>query len=278
MGCFPLGLGFDAPPLTWYPMTYDPSVGLTDRNNQLWVESLYDNSLTPVKCTQACRDAGHQIAMLRDGRCLCGKDGFTLLTGSDPQPEPCDMPCLGDRGQICGGPNGQSVIYWDDSYKGPARYVAPAVDPIQDGGDISTFVGCFKDPNFYGAMSIDPGSTDNFRQCISPTTPADGLGPPTVPFCDRMCASEVGASGVNPYTQGFNARFGLPLSFGFNGAMPQMDPGTLNCQAGADLGAYQDPSMSVECYCSSMFGLGAYQVDPAEEPACRTRCTGIVDG
>ena len=65
-------------------------------------EDNLNNLNTPQACIQKCRDRGHPFAGVQYSKeCHCGKDppsDLNILSGSD-----CNLPCLGNISQVCGG-------------------------------------------------------------------------------------------------------------------------------------------------------------------------------
>ncbi|EJT71009.1 hypothetical protein GGTG_12030 [Gaeumannomyces tritici R3-111a-1] len=262
MGCFDV-TGTTLLPskaLTYYPDNYDGF--FSGRINPTWSDAEYNNTATPAKCTKACRAAGHNIAMFHGGTCYCLKDGYDD-TGLTDTPAACNRPCPGDRGQQCGGSGNFASVYWDSSYKPPAIYETGT--PVWDSGaDISAFLGCFIYPSFGGYFFLG-GLGTNYRQCIRPGNPSPTRELPNVASCDRMCAIEAGAGAGS----GVEGLWGFPLSFGFNGAA---DPDKISFDFN-DCYNHPNPSGSVQCFCSTMFGYQAYQIND-DNPSCRRRCDG----
>lgn len=66
--------------------------------------------MTLEKCTSCCGGLGFSMAGIEYGQeCYCGNElanGASLSLSSGQ----CNMPCAGDRGEICGGPNAIALL------------------------------------------------------------------------------------------------------------------------------------------------------------------------
>ncbi|GIZ37716.1 hypothetical protein CKM354_000115300 [Cercospora kikuchii] len=68
-------------------------------------------NMTNNNCVAACKEAGYTIAGTEySGECFCGNS----LAGAQPATDGrCNMPCNGNNGDVCGGPNGLSVLQFN---------------------------------------------------------------------------------------------------------------------------------------------------------------------
>ncbi|PVF94000.1 WSC-domain-containing protein [Serendipita vermifera] len=67
------------------------------------------DEMTVQKCIEGCKAAGFSSAGVEFGReCYC--DNVTYPPGQSENWNECNMPCLGDGSQLCGGPD-RILIY-----------------------------------------------------------------------------------------------------------------------------------------------------------------------
>ncbi|KAI5360847.1 putative carbohydrate-binding WSC, glyoxal oxidase, galactose oxidase/kelch, beta-propeller [Septoria linicola] len=103
-------------PVNWISMgCYSDNVGGRTLSYGAQVQGGSQN-MTNNNCVQACQKAGYTIAGTEySGECFCDND----FVGSDNSPATdgrCNMPCFGNDGEICGGPNGLSVLQFNGWY------------------------------------------------------------------------------------------------------------------------------------------------------------------
>ena len=121
-----------------------------DPNNPFDLQGHLERSAqnTPQRCVATCRQRGFPYAGVQYGEsCLCGNSYGNFGAATN-----CTMPCTGDRAQVCGGSNANSVY---------ATGIAPAKGVPKMS---SRPVGCFKD-------GTNPYDLDGFLQRSNDNTP-----------------------------------------------------------------------------------------------------------
>lgn len=67
----------------------------------------WGQQITSTNCIAHCKSIGYSIAGTEnEGQCFCGND----LKQSQPAPGKCNSPCVGNKGEICGGPGVLSIF------------------------------------------------------------------------------------------------------------------------------------------------------------------------
>lgn len=76
---------------------------------------IFENTLTPKKCMDACAEFGYAAVGLEYGiECYCGDPQNLDTGGSEFVTEAeCNIPCAGDGRAICGGGNRMSMYFWE---------------------------------------------------------------------------------------------------------------------------------------------------------------------
>ncbi|KAG8818964.1 hypothetical protein FRC18_012255 [Serendipita sp. 400] len=93
------------------------------------------DQMTVQKCIDGCAAAGFSSAGLEFGReCFCGNASSPLADTAEMNE--CNMPCLGDASEFCGGPN-RILIYHKSTSPGP--------EPTPEGSWAPTEGSCWTD-------------------------------------------------------------------------------------------------------------------------------------
>jgi Glyoxal oxidase N-terminus/WSC domain len=90
------------------------------------------SALTVERCTAACQNAGFTLAGVEYGsECFCGNK---IEGGGAPAPDGsagCNMPCNGNRTEICGGPNRLNVYGYKRALANGFDYKGCYIDQVQ---------------------------------------------------------------------------------------------------------------------------------------------------
>ncbi|KAG6888771.1 hypothetical protein C0995_006100 [Termitomyces sp. Mi166 len=87
-------------------------------------------------CLAFCSQNGYSYAGVEYGReCYC--DYSVRPSGALADDTTCNMPCTGNRNEMCGGAS-RINIYWNEQQVGPAN-------PASIGGGAFTYDGCYTD-------------------------------------------------------------------------------------------------------------------------------------
>lgn len=146
---------------------------------------LFENTLTPKLCFDACAEFGYSAAGLEYGvECYCGDAANLAAAGSTYVAETeCTNPCAGNGTNICGGPARLSMYYWEgdpfyswefaeDGTPEAGSYdflIGGVVIPLMTSETILgkvTFLEKWTTgpPNSTGAYELDLTQIDNFDQ------------------------------------------------------------------------------------------------------------------
>ncbi|KAI6783787.1 putative glyoxal oxidase precursor [Emericellopsis cladophorae] len=76
---------------------------------------IFDGTLTPKICTDACAEFGYAAAGLEYGvECYCGDPENIEVNGASiVDDDECDIACAGDGGAMCGGGSRMTTYFWD---------------------------------------------------------------------------------------------------------------------------------------------------------------------
>ena len=166
--------------------------------------SLFDNTVTPADCGEACRGYGFKYSILFNGQCRCS----TQLPAAGPgnaAPGACNVACGGDATQTCGG-TGAADLYIDPSFADqipslPA--VAPALPPgLNAPLAVSySYLGCYRTDGFASGDAAGRLATNVPFAGLFPTVGdcyarCAGLGYPLVyavrQYVPRLCGRRLG--------------------------------------------------------------------------------------
>lgn len=169
LGCFP---NFETQAGNQYfpfdPTGYNPPG--PSRSFPGWdPNSNYNNTVTPLDCSRACRGFGYKFASLRDNSCKCGIQlPLGYLPGSDAA---CNVPCKGDQRQTCGG-GSDAQLYLDPTFAANSQVPIPV--PVTNGNptiaNYYQYLGCFFTPEGFPtqdsrANTLRPTIQDCLNYC-----------------------------------------------------------------------------------------------------------------
>ncbi|TFK21651.1 WSC-domain-containing protein [Coprinopsis marcescibilis] len=116
-------------------------------------------------CTAGCKSEGHRFAGLEfGGECWCGdfaESGFSVPSNE------CAMTCVGDRSQICGGPN-RLTIYEDTDF--PAVDPAACLQTTRLGSNLRAVPKGVVDPTPIALQAVDVGAVAETHFILSECT------------------------------------------------------------------------------------------------------------
>ncbi|KAL6869950.1 hypothetical protein ACO1O0_001285 [Amphichorda felina] len=153
---------------------------IDDQRTFPW-QLIFEDTLTPKLCTDACAEFGYMAAGLEYGiECYCGDPANMATTGSKfVDDEACNIPCAGNGTAMCGGGARLTTYFWEgdpfyswDFPEGPAagRYqflIGGVVIPLMTSQAINgkvTFVEKWGTgpPNSTGAYELDLSVINDF--------------------------------------------------------------------------------------------------------------------
>jgi hypothetical protein len=141
LGCF-TGDIRAARQYTFAPENYEPGVDPSNVYPGYWPGTVFNSTVTPGNCAEACRGFGFGIAALYAGECSCGylPPPTGIVSGT------CDLPCPGDSEQNCGGVDATQV-FGDPSFADPQQLIDVPQTQLAAGYQ---FLGCFNIPASQG--------------------------------------------------------------------------------------------------------------------------------
>ncbi|KAF2752327.1 copper radical oxidase [Sporormia fimetaria CBS 119925] len=219
----------------------------TDRvaTRTLNTQVFFHKDLTNAACLKACTDLGTIYAGTEySGECFCGNQ---ITYGAGPAPDGeahCNMPCDGNKQEICGGPNRLTFFHY---VNGTA--------PIPPSGTTLTYETqvITTRTSISGMQSYTRPTTSSTQSSTTPsTTQSSPSQTSTTQYTSTQTSTTQSSSIVSSTTQSASPTpSGIPAGWGYTGCWVDQVYGRILAFQQPD-----DPNLTVESCISRCSGLG----------------------